>query len=453
MKSRLAIALLLLAILLNACSNGPSAEQSSSNAAAKPNETVNLKFMYWGSNEEKKAVDGMIKSFNDSHPGIKVTGEQVPGDYNTKMNTLMASNELPDVAYLPDSLASLWGEEGKLLDFTPYLKDNASLQNRLPLSFYYSAPGKPVGNATAAEVMVIYYNKDLFKEANLELPPAEASKAWTWDQFLEAAKKLTKDKNGKNATDPGFDPQNVVQYGFSFSTDRSSWGPLLASNGADITDASGTKYTMDSPEAVQVFQSLQDLIFKYHVSPNLTQQQNLPNNNILLQTKKVAMVIDGTWSLLDMSQTKMNYGMGVLPKFKEPKTMYISGASIIFSTTKHPKEAMEFYQFHNNPEQVDLYKIGLWMPVETQYYTEQDKIDSWTKNDAHPPEFKTAAIDYTLNNTVVSPSASLKNYPAINAKLAPALDLIFTNKKPAKEVLSDLKQEIEPLLSGKYPDK
>ncbi|MEQ4481556.1 ABC transporter substrate-binding protein [Cohnella silvisoli] len=452
---------LVLTFTLAACSgnkgsksNGAtSTESADAGKSTDPQETVKLKFMFWGSNEEKKAVEGMVKSFNDSHPNIQVSAEHVPGDYNTKINTLMASNELPDVAYLPDSLASKWGSEGKLLDFTPYVGESEELQNRLPMSFYYSEPGKVVGYATAAEVMVIYFNKDLFTEAGIELPPAEAEKAWTWDQFLEVAKKLTKDKNGKTAADPGFDPNNIDQYGFSFGADRGTWGPLMASNGAGITDETGMKYTMNSPESVEVFQALQDLLFKYHVAPDLIQQKNMPDNYVRLQTRKVAMVIDGTWAQLDISKAKLNYGIGVLPKFKEPKTTYIAGASVVFANTKHPKEAMEFYKFHNNPEQVDLYKIGLWMPVETKYYTDPTAIDLWTKNDVHPPEWKTAAMDYALKYSVKAPTSSLKNWPEMNTKITPALEMIWTNKKPAKEVLDGLEKEVQPLLQGKYADK
>ncbi|XID90310.1 ABC transporter substrate-binding protein [Paenibacillaceae bacterium WGS1546] len=446
---------LALVLALAACGGGDSKESaapSSSGSKAPPQEPVNLKFMFWGSNEEKKAVEGMVKSFNDSHPHIQVTAEHVPGDYNTKINTLMASNELPDVAYLPDSLASKWGSEGRLLDFTPFVEKSEELQNRLPASFYYSEPGKVVGYATAAEVMVIYYNKDLFTEAGLELPPVEAEKAWTWEQFVEVAKKLTKDKNGRTAADPDFDPKNVDQYGFSFGADRSTWAPLMASNGASITDESGMNYAMNSPESVEVFQALQDLLFKYRVSPDLIQQKNMPDNYVRLQTRKVAMVLDGTWAQLDISKAKLNYGIGVLPVFKEPKTTYIAGASVVFADTKHPEEAMEFYKFHNNPEQVDLYRTGLWMPVETKYYTDQAAIDLWTK-EVHPPEWKTAAIDYALNYSVKSPSASLKNWPELNTKITPALEMIWTNKKSAKEALDELEAQVQPLLQGKYADR
>ena len=55
-----------------------------------------------------------------------------------------------------------------------------------------------------------------------------------------------------------------------------------------------------------------------------------------------------------------------------------------------PEEAVELYLFHNDPTKVDLFSSGLWMPLEKKYYTDQADIDFWTKNDVHPPEYRTA---------------------------------------------------------------
>ncbi|WP_241674847.1 ABC transporter substrate-binding protein [Paenibacillus luteus] len=457
---------LLLAVLfavLSACSSNssnneatssPSDSQTPAETSEAPKETVKLKFMYWGSTDEKKAMEQMIKSFNESHPHIQVTGEHVPGDYNTKMNTLMAANELPDVAYLGDGLTNKWGSEGKLLDFSQYYDKYPELQNKLKASYLFTEPGKAVANFTALEIMVLYYNKDIFAEAGVSLPPSDPTQAWTWDEFVSVAKKLTKDNKGRNAEDPNFDAKNIDTYGFSFGTDRGTYGPLLESNGGGILDESGKSYALNEPESVEVFQKLQDLIYIHHVSPNLIQQQNMPDNHVRLQTRKVAMVLDGTWALLDLTNNKkLNYGIGVLPKLKEPKTVILAGTTVVFNSTKHPAEALEFYLYHNDPNQVDLYRTGLWMPTEEKYYTEEAAIKQWTDNPAHPPDFQQAGIEYTKGYAVKSPSTAIKNWPEINSKLTPGLDLIWTNKKTAQEALDELKPQIEPLIQGEYPNE
>jgi len=466
-KRRIWVVLLLalcLALVAAACGNNNTSTTNTSNtvkddAAVKETVTepskdpVTLSFMYWGSAFEKEAVEKMIKAFEASHPHIKIKGEHVPGDFTTKINTLMATNELPDVSYLGEGLALKWGAEGKVLDMTPYMDLYPALANRLPQTYYNYAPGKTIGTNTAAEIITMYYNKDLFTEGGVELPPTDGASAWTWEQFLETAMKLTKDNKGNTAIDAAFDPENIVQYGISFPTWWGGWYPFLLSNGADLTNEDGTKYAMNSPESIEVFQKLQDLMYKYHVAPTATQQQNMPATNVRLQTKKVAMAIDGQWALLDFASTKMNFGMGVLPKFKEPKTIILGAPTVIFSSTKHPEEAMEFYVYHNNPEQVDLFKQGLWMPLEEKYYTEQDAIDSWINNEAHPAEYKEAVIDYTVKYAEQSPSYDLKNFAEIDPKIGAALDKLWTNKEPAEKVLNDLEKEVQPLLQGKYSNE
>ncbi len=73
-----------------------------------------------------------------------------------------------------------------------YKPDEAPLKS---LAFTYK--GKTVGYSCADEVLVLYYNKKMFDDAKVAYPPASADKAWTWQQFIDAAKKLTKDQNGK----------------------------------------------------------------------------------------------------------------------------------------------------------------------------------------------------------------------------------------------------------------
>ncbi|GGD96006.1 ABC transporter substrate-binding protein [Paenibacillus nasutitermitis] len=430
--------------------NAGNAGNSPEPGKAGTGKPVELVFTFWGSNYEKQAVEKMVDSFNSSHPDIHVTPQHIPGDYETKMNTLMATNELPDVAYLDTPLALKWGKDGKLLNFTPYLDQFPEFNDRLPQSKLYPEPGNFIGTTIAGDNYNLFYNKDLFAEEGVDLPPVTAEDAWTWDEFLKVAMQLTKDKNGKHPDEAGFDEKNIVQYGVDFPGDFHGWFPYLRSNGTDIASEDGKTYTMNSPEAVEVFQSLQDLIYKYHVAPTPTQKKNLPGISVQLQTKKIAMIHAGAWSLLDLAETKLNFGVGVLPKFKEPKTGFFGAGAVIFKTTKHPEAALEFYKFYNDPSQVNLYADGLWMPIEDKYYTDEEAVESWTNNPAHPPEFKTAALDYMLKYGEPTPNLTLINYLELQSQINPALDQIWTNKKPAKDVLDELKNKVQPLLQGRY---
>ena len=162
------------------------------------------------------------------------------------------------------------------------------------------------------------------------------------------------------------------------------------------------------------------------------------------------MVVDGHWSLLDMNESKIDFGLGVLPKYAEPFTAtQVAGASAVFAGTKHVEEAVELFAFHNDPRYVDLYKQGLWMPQEKKYYEDQASIDSWTKNDVHPPEFRTAVVDFARDHGVPVFGNRVKNMTTISSDvLTPALQEIESGKRPAAEILKAAAPKITGMLQG-----
>ncbi|TMR97929.1 extracellular solute-binding protein [Nonomuraea basaltis] len=415
---------------------------------------VQLQFMYWGSTFEKKAVENMLRQYEQKNAGVKVKPLYTPDEYDVKLNTLVAGNRLPDAGYVPMSMSFRLGEQGKLVNLFPYLKKYPQLAGYLPDAYLWSGQDNLHGLATANEAMLLWFSKSAVAAGGVT-PPANAASAWTWDQMVENAYKLTIDQNGKRPDESGFDAKQIKQFGISCSfTYGAAWYGFLRSNGGDIADETGKKCTLDSPEAIEVFQNLQDLVYKHRVAPGPGQLaatgDEVPGTNILLKTKRVAMVVDGHWSLLDMNESKADYGIGVLPKYAEPFTAtQVAGASAVFTGSKHEQEAVELFAFHNDPRYVDLYKQGLWMPQEKKYYEDQAAIDSWTKNELHPPEFRTAVVDYTREHGVADFRNRVKNLAVIASDvLTPALQEIESGKRPAGEILKAAAPKITSMLQG-----
>ncbi|MED7924492.1 extracellular solute-binding protein [Nonomuraea sp. LP-02] len=414
-----------------------------------------LQFMYWGSTFEKTAVEKMLRSFAEKNPGVEVKPLFTPDEYDVKLNSLIAGGNVPDLGYVPMSMSFRLAEQGKLVNLFPYLKKYPQLAGYLPDAYLWYGPDKLHGVATANEIELLWYSKAAIAEAGIAAPPAVAGSAWTWDQLVENAYKLTVDQNGRHPDESGFDPKQVRQFGISVSiTYAAAWYGFLRGNGADFADEAGKRCLLDTPEAVQVFQNLQDLIHKHRVAPGPGQLaatgDDVPGTNILLKTKRVAMVVDGHWALLDMNESKVDYGIGVLPKYKEPfTTSQVAGASSVFAGGKHVEEAVELFAFHIDPRYVDLYRQGLWMPQERKYYEDQAAIDSWTKNDGHPPEFRTAVVDYARDHGVPDLRNRVKNLSAISSDvLTPALQEIESGKRPAAEILKAVSPKITGMLQG-----
>jgi multiple sugar transport system substrate-binding protein len=412
-----------------------------------------LQFMYWGSSYEQKAINAMLGQFEAEHEGVSAKPLYTPQEYDTKVNTLVASNRAPDVAYMGGAMGYRLAEQGKLVNLYTYFDKYPALADRLPGTYFWYGRDKTFGTQTANEIMLLWYNKDMFADAGIDTPPADAADAWSWDTFVETATRLTLDQDGRRPDESGFDPKRIRQFGVSTSIQYPpSWEGFLRSNGASFVDETGRKCLLDAPEAIEVFQNLQDLMYEHRVAPTPVQLgNNAPATNVQLQTKRIAMAIDGQWILLDMAESKVPFGIGVLPSYQEPSTVQLGGASVVFTGSKHPEEAIELFMFHNDPQYVDLFKDGLWMPLEKKYYTEPEAIDSWVDNDVHPPEYETAVVDYTLNHASTVFTQRLKNMDNISEVLTPALQQIEGGKQSAKEVLTAVTPKIDELLQGWYP--
>ncbi|MGC5013207.1 ABC transporter substrate-binding protein [Streptosporangium sp. DT93] len=418
---------------------------------------ASLQFMYWGSAFEQKAVASMLREFEKKKPGVKVSALFTPDEYDVKLNTLVAGNRMPDVGYVPMAMSFRLGEQGKLLNLFPYLTKYPQLAGYLSDAYLWSGQDTLHGVATANEIELLWYSRSAIAEAGVETPPALAASAWTWDRLVENAYRLTVDQNGKHPDESGFDPRRIRRFGFSCSlTYPAAWYGFLRSNGGDFADETGRTCLLDRPEAIEVFQNLQDLIYKHRVSPGPGQLaatgDDVPGTSILLKTKRVAMVVDGHWSLLDMNESKVDYGIGVLPVYERPyTTAQVAGASAVFAGTKHVEEAVELFAFHIDPRYVDLYARGLWMPQERRYYEDQAAVDSWIKNDSHPPEFRTAVVDYARDHGVPAFGNQIKDMTVIGSDvLTPALQEIESGKRPAAEILREAAPKITARLRGRH---
>jgi multiple sugar transport system substrate-binding protein len=404
---------------------------------------------------EKAAIEQMVADFEQANPDVDVEPIQIPYEgYIARVTAMMQNGESPDVGYLPGLQAPLWAEEGKLLDLTDLIQNDPLLSTTLLASRYYYAPGKVAGLNTAVEATLLFYNKALFDEAGLPYPPSDPAHAWTWDEFVAAAQKLTIDVNGKHPGEEGFHPEEIATYGAALDKTYEGWTwyPFIFSNGGQMVNEDGSRLLLDSPEATEAMQKIADLMWVHHVTPTPAQDQNLPGYVTMLQTGLLAMHISGHWSLLDYASVQdLQFGVAVLPRFKKPVTVVLGSPTVIFAATQNKDVAIRFYKFHNNPEAVDLFERGLWMPLHESYYTQTDKMKFWLDNPAHPLETRLAFTDYILDYSMPIPSNYLRNYgEVLDVALRPALDKIWNNEASAAEALAEAVKTAEPLMQGRW---
>ncbi|MNI02159.1 glycerol-3-phosphate transporter periplasmic binding protein [compost metagenome] len=175
----------------NTSGNSPSAGATGA-ASAKPAEPVTIKYYNWDNEGQVSATKKSIENFQAKNPNIKVESiSLVPGnsvESLKKLDVTLSSGEQVDVVAFP-SIEEVLSRAGQnvlapLDDF--YAKNNVN-----PEEEYYINPklkGKNYALMNNASNWFVLLNADALKEANLPVPTF----GWTWDDFRDYAKKLTK---------------------------------------------------------------------------------------------------------------------------------------------------------------------------------------------------------------------------------------------------------------------
>ncbi|MDG0793433.1 sugar ABC transporter substrate-binding protein [Cohnella ginsengisoli] len=437
--------------------NSASPANAASSASAgedQSNEPVTLRMTVWGAPEEVAAYKVAIDKFEKKYPNITVKLQHIPTDYDTKLTTMVAGNDEPDIAQMESaSIAYPLAEQGKFYNLEDFLSSDPAFKKEelVPNITYSLEPGNVIGLGPGPETFGLFYNEDIFKDAGLTPPPAKAAEAWTWDEFVDVAKKLTIDAKGRNAADPAFDPKNIKQYGVNIGTWWGNYSNFIYSNGGDFVSENGKTFALNQPAAVEAIQQLADLINVYHVAPSPVQAKNIPATNIALQTKKVAMAIDGQWSTAGLAQSKFHFNVGVLPTLKQPMTTVVSGMFSMFKSTKHPKEAWALMKALLDPDAaIDLITAGTWMPAYRSWYTDPALLAKWTENlDSRPSGYKDAVVDVLLNSSHQTPTGYVKNFNKIMDIVNPALDKVWLGQQTAQQALDSVAAKAQAQVQGR----
>ncbi len=203
----------------------------------------------------------VVDDFNASQNKLKLVLELVPND--TAVDFLaaeIASGNSPDLVG-PVGWAGSNSFNDYWMDLAPLIAAagfDTSIFDPTLVAMYQTPQGQ-VGLPFATYPSAIFFNKALFDAAGLNYPPANygdkyqmpggALVAWRWDTVAAVGQLLTLDNTGKNATQEGFDKNNIVQYGFTwaFETHPNYWGSYFKAG--SLVAPGGPPYVAQIPAA------------------------------------------------------------------------------------------------------------------------------------------------------------------------------------------------------------
>ncbi|MFQ6093402.1 MAG: ABC transporter substrate-binding protein [bacterium] len=307
-----------------------------------------LRVSFWAGHEEYRIEQRNINEFMRLHPGITVRLESIPftDSFKEKTLTAFAAGTPADVILLDSKDSPTFVREGLLLDLAPYVQKlgvdlNIYYPNVLSIAMRDSALYALPKDFTP---MMMFYNKRLFDEAGLPYPKL----GWTWEDYLDLARQLTRDTNNDGIPD---------QYGTTFSHYFRYWQPWVWANGGDVLSPDGSRATgyFNSPRTEEALQFLIELRTKHGVAPHQEALALAGRTQNLFYAGRVAMTESGHWfipNLRDfMQQGIIDIGVAPLPVpngdpegGEQINVMYESGWAVA-KHTKHRDEAVRLAAF------------------------------------------------------------------------------------------------------------
>lgn len=300
-----------------------------------------------------KIIDGYAADFEKDNPGIKLR-PIYSGSYQesiAKALTAVKSGDPPVTSILLSTDMFSLIDEDAIVPFDDLIK---TADDRAWLSSFYPAfmensqtGGKTWGIPFQRSTIVLYYNKEAFKEAGLDpnRPPG------TWTEMAEYAQKLTKRDASGNVTQWGV---QIPSSGFPYWLFQG----LAIENGVNLMNAAGTEVYYDKPEVVGALQYWLDLVNKDKVHPpGIVEWGTTPKDFF---ERKVAMMWTTTGNLTNVrSNAKFDFGVAMLPANKQRGSPTGGGNFYIFkkSTPAQREAAFKFIKWVTTPERAAKWGI------------------------------------------------------------------------------------------------
>jgi multiple sugar transport system substrate-binding protein len=299
------------------------------------------------------------------------------------MSVQVAGGNAPDIVG-PVGVSGAEAFHGQWLDLTDLIESTGYDLSQFPeaaVDFYNIGGEGQIGIPFATYPSVVYYQRDMFDEADLEYPPQVYGDPyvldgedveWNFDTFKEVAKRLTVDVNGNDATSADFDPEQIDQYGYDpIFQDLRAVGSYFGS-GSLVADDGVTAQIPDPWREAWIWHY--ENIWTDHVTMNaaLRDAPEFGNENPF-NAGRAAMAMSHLWYTCCVSPVDEagdpidpNWDVAAIPANDGTVTSNFNADTFrIWGETEHPEEAFEVLTYLVGEASTDLLGIYGGMPART----------------------------------------------------------------------------------------
>lgn len=272
--------------LLAACAAPAGQAPAAGGAAPAADSAITLTIFDFGGDADKQVYADAHARFQEKNANVTIVDNFTPvstwSEYSNKIVTQVAGGQAPDVINIAIEGARLLQSKGILIPLDDIISADPTAKELTEdvheaLVAPFNIDGKTWYIPHSWNNMVIHYNTKMFAEAGLEPPKAD----WTWDDFLETAKALTKGEG-----------DNKV-FGFGIPYFNFGLTPWLLTNSTYQLSDDWTQSNLNDPKVIESVQFVHDLVHVHGVSPAV---EGTDNSNLFV-SGRLAMSGWGHWPI------------------------------------------------------------------------------------------------------------------------------------------------------------
>ncbi|MGN9841195.1 sugar ABC transporter substrate-binding protein [Nonomuraea sp. H19] len=324
--------------VVSSCAGAPTAQ-----TAAPGTFTV-----YWNAGHDYQAYRKVIAEFEQANK-VKVNLQKYQWpDLRTRLLADFASGTVPDLVEEPGGWVQEFAVSGNARSLQDFVdRDGQAMgfpSDWQPVTVERNSyQGKVYGVQLHFTCNTLICNKGMLRDAGVE-PPT------TWEEFLAAAQKLTKDG----------------VYGVALNQDYTYMWPWLVQAGVTPYDPQTGKVMTPMADAVAALQFQADLIHKHKVAPVPVSGTDYSGPQKLFSAKRAAMILTGPWDLDPIRKTSPDIELGVVPplKHKVQATQAAGVSMFVPAKAARPELSWDFIKRVTaiQVEQAATKETGMLMP-------------------------------------------------------------------------------------------
>lgn len=330
---------------------GHAAPGISTYSSAFRQESIKLQVTVWLGEQEYDAMVQLGQRFTETHPNVQIEFINIVdgGPFGRdKVQQMIAGGTPPDVFMLNTGQFESFASRGALAP----LDDRIAAEN-YDLGIYWPAAvegckvdGQVYGLPKDISDHIVYINADLFEASGVAIP----ENSWTWDDFRETAKALTKDTNGDGAPD---------QWGTSIPNGVAHWGSFVLSNGGEILSEDRQECHLTMPESVEALEFYYGLLTNDQASVPPGTLPQTPGEGDQFLSGVIGMNFAGPWFRPGLVENKpFNWTIRLFPttpKGGAPISILYTDQWSMSATSDHPDESWELVKFLGGNEGLTIW--------------------------------------------------------------------------------------------------